>query len=354
MGGSSSAEQGAGAAAGGGSGGAAPAAPAPTTSSSGAGHKVLLNIYSPTGGQHAVYHSGVEVLGAEYVFGGGDTAFSGVSAQRPRVPPSGSGWNFYQSVEVGTSRASREEIQRCIAELRSEFPASSYDLLARNCNHFSDALCKRLCGQSIPTWINRAAGLGAAVRGAVGATGAGAVGAPAKAEAGAGGLAATGVIAQSVGADGDLTGQVDWSSSGVLNAREADPSDVLRSLGLISSDEGIGELLLLLPMLSTVKLQAVKVRAPDVARAPSRARLFANQRNLDVDDAAGGIAATQEFVPIHWEPSPDHAGAVVAGLGVNFLKFQNLGFLAIYFGRVEDEDSEAPIAVEDIKLIGRV
>ena len=40
----------------------------------------------------------------------------------------------------------------------------SYDLLARNCNHFSDALCQRLCAKRIPGWVNRAARVGQSVR----------------------------------------------------------------------------------------------------------------------------------------------------------------------------------------------
>ena len=38
-------------------------------------------------------------------------------------------------------------------ELSRAWPASGYDLMARNCNHFSEALCQRLCGQGIPSWV---------------------------------------------------------------------------------------------------------------------------------------------------------------------------------------------------------
>lgn len=328
--------------------------PAPPSGAGGAGGQpVRLNVYSPTGGQHAVYHTGLEVLGAEYVFGGGDTSFSGVTAQRPRVPPPGSGWNFYQTVDLGATRASRDEILRIITELRGEFPASGYDLMSRNCNHFSDALSKRLLGGTgIPGWVNRLAGLGDTVRSTVSGGGSAAAGKPAaKAEGGAGGPAATGLVARSTPTDGDLTTEVDWSGVGVLNAREADPAEALRAQGLVSSEEGSGELLLLLPFQAPVKLQAVRLEAPNAECAPSRVRLFANKRDLDVDDAAGGVAATQEFLSLTWEAT---GSSVSTKLDVNFLKFQNLGFLAIYFGRLEEEDADAPISAQGLRLLGRV
>lgn len=312
-----------------------------------------LNVYSPTGGQHAVYHTGVEVLGAEYVFGGGDTSFSGVTAQRPRVPPPGSEWLFYQTVDLGSTRTSKQEIHRVITELRTEFPASGYDLVSRNCNHFSDALSNRLCGQSIPPWVNRLAGMGAAVRNTVG--GGAPAGKPAgKAEGGAGGPAAAGLVARTAPADGELSGEVDWSGVGVLNAREADPAEALRARGLLSSEEdGSGELLILLPLTAPVKLQALQVEAPDPDQAPTRIRLFANQRDLDVDDAAGGVAATQEFLSPAWAATGAGA-AVSAKLDLNFLKFQNLGFLGVYLGRAEEEDAEKAVGVQGLRLFGRV
>lgn len=320
----------------------------------------MLNVYSPTGGQHAVYHSGLEVNGAEYVFGGGDTSFSGVSAQRPRVPPPGSGWVFYQAVDLGELQVTRDEAQRAVTELQLEFPARTYDLVTRNCNHFADALAKRLCGgRGIPSWVNRAAGMGAALgvgdavrraagvpAGAVpGAAGAG------KAE-GAGGPAAAGLVARAAAADGDLGGEVDWTGAGVLNAREDDAVGALRGGAPVSSADG-PELLLLLPFVSPVKLQALRVEAPDAARAPRRLRLFANERNLDMDDACGSVAATQEM-ELHWSPSGGAGGAVSASAEVRFLKFQNLGFLGIYFGQEEEDDDGPGVAIQNLRLAGKL
>eukprot|EP00401_Gymnodinium_catenatum_P082394 CAMPEP_0117617436 /NCGR_PEP_ID=MMETSP0784-20121206/85591_1 /TAXON_ID=39447 /ORGANISM="" /LENGTH=122 /DNA_ID=CAMNT_0005421277 /DNA_START=107 /DNA_END=472 /DNA_ORIENTATION=- len=94
------------------------------------------------------YHSGVD-------YGG-----SGITLQRPRAPPPGGSWVFYQTVEVAPLQKSRDEVQRIVTEIRAEFTAGSYDLVSRNCNDFSDAFCKRLCDQGIPSWVNALAGIG--------------------------------------------------------------------------------------------------------------------------------------------------------------------------------------------------
>lgn len=300
---------------------------------------VKLNVYSLSGGQPFAYHSGVEVFGGEYVFGGGNTSFSGVTVQRPKVPPVGSDWTFYQTIDIAPCRMSRDDAMRAIQELRAEFPASGYDLMARNCNHFSEALCQKLCSRGIPSWVNRLAGIGNAMRSAVG--GAPTSTGPARAE-GAGGPAAAGLVARTT--DGDLTSEVDWKAAGVLNAVEDDPTEALQNSG-VTSEAGSPELLLLLPFISPVKMQKLVLEAPDKAQAPTSLRLFANNPNLDMDDAMTG-AATQEFQDVSWTSGAD---GLVATLDVNFLKFQKLSFLAIY-ARGEDDGT---ISIRKVSLSGR-
>lgn len=74
-------------------------------------------------------------------------------------------------------------------------------------------------------------------------------------------------------------------------------------------------------------------------------RRFANNPNLDMDDAMTG-AATQEFQEVSWTPSD---GGVVAMLEVNFLKFQKLSFLAIYALGEDDRT----ICIRKVSLSGR-
>ena len=71
---------------------------------------------------------------------------------------------------------------------------------------------------------------------------------------------------------------------------------------------------------------------------------FANNPNLDMDDALSG-AATQEFHDVAWTAAGD---AWSANLEVNFLKFQKLSFLAIYASR---EDGQ--VSIGKLSLSGR-
>jgi len=321
---------------------------------------VRVNVYSPTGGQHAVYHSGLEVFGVEYMFAGGNGGGTGVSMQRPRVPPPGSGWTFYQSVEVAALRASKQEVERIVQELRTDFSGGSYDLVSRNCNHFSDALCTRLCGQGIPGWVNALAGIGNSlgvgnlIKSAMGQSSGGGY-AGGKADVGAGGLSAAGLMAGSVGSDGDLSGEIDWASAGILNA-QGDAVEALRSGHAVASED-TAEMLFQLPFKSQVKLQAVHLVSANAESSPSHVRLFANKRDLDMDDAAGGEAPTADFAKIPWGDAAKD-GSRAAKLEVNFLKFQNLGFLGMHVCR-EDEDGlpeqdGPPVSVQSVKFIGKV
>lgn len=329
-----------------------------------AAEMVKVNVYSPNGQQSMAYHSGIEIFGTEYCFGGGPGGGSGVMLQRPRAPPPGGSWVFYQTVEVAPLQKSKPEVEKIVQELRLEFSAGSYDLVSRNCNHFSEAFCQKLCGQSIPGWINALAGvgnslgLGGMIRQAMGQGAAAPAGGGMKQGDSAGGLASAGMMAGSVGADGDLSGELDWASCGVLNSASDDAVDALRNGNPLESEaDSSAELLFLLPLRSQVKLQELHLTAPSQERAPGHARLFANMRNLDMSDAAGNEAPTHDCPTIPWSsPGPD--GAVSAVIQVNMLKFQNLGFLAIHVCR-EDEDGLPeedgdPICLQSLRLVGKI
>lgn len=134
--------------------------------------KVLLNVYEPREGQHpaggalgfAAYHTGVEVFGVEYFFAGGEgQSGSGVHTQPPRASPPGSPWIYQKTVEIGVTTLSSREVADTANRLgSSSFNASTYHLLAKNCNHFSDAFCKAITKNKtgIPGWVNRAANWG--------------------------------------------------------------------------------------------------------------------------------------------------------------------------------------------------
>mmetsp|Transcript_6664 Transcript_6664/g.20974 ORF Transcript_6664/g.20974 Transcript_6664/m.20974 type:complete len:242 (+) Transcript_6664:1065-1790(+) len=102
-----------------------------------------------------LYHTGVEVGGREYSYGAG----FGIGDHRPR---SAQNAIFRASLPMGAV-TDASAVARAVDGLRTRFPAAGYDLVARNCNHFSDALVHALVGRNVPAWVNRAALLGSCV-----------------------------------------------------------------------------------------------------------------------------------------------------------------------------------------------
>jgi len=159
--------------------GAAPAnGQQPFASTAAKGERVLLNVYEPADQKQnvgasfgfGVYHTGVEVFGTEYMFAGSpESSGSGIHNQTPRVSPPGSPWVYNKTVELGKTALTKWNIQDVIAEMGKtpEWAANTYNLMAHNCNHFSDAFSKRITeGKTgIPSWVNRAATFGQAFMG---------------------------------------------------------------------------------------------------------------------------------------------------------------------------------------------
>ena len=50
-----------------------------------------------------------------------------------------------------------------IREASDAFQGTAYNLLTKNCNHFTSYLVERLTGRAAPKWLNRAAGIGVAL-----------------------------------------------------------------------------------------------------------------------------------------------------------------------------------------------
>uniref|UniRef100_A0A0G4HKB7 PPPDE domain-containing protein n=1 Tax=Chromera velia CCMP2878 TaxID=1169474 RepID=A0A0G4HKB7_9ALVE len=123
------------------------------------GIRIRLNVYDLVQQQNSffgVYHSGVEIMGAEWTFASG----SGIFSHLPRAAPEA---RFRCSHDLGESNLEMSEIIRAIDGLRFEggWGGGDYDLIERNCNHFADALCKRILrGKGIPSYVNRLANWG--------------------------------------------------------------------------------------------------------------------------------------------------------------------------------------------------
>lgn len=104
--------------------------------------------------QWGVYHTGVEVYGKEFAFGGHDAETTGVFCAQPKAIK---GAVFQKRIPVGRTELSPSELRQQIAALAPEWSGNSYNLLKRNCNHFTVDLCEDLTGESGPRYINRCA-----------------------------------------------------------------------------------------------------------------------------------------------------------------------------------------------------
>lgn len=128
------------------------------------GNEVYLNVYDLVEQNHwthwagvGIYHSGVEIYGVEYAFGGHEYDAPGVFATRPRSAPGTVAWR--EAVLVGRTSLSPTQVYELVQAMGQEYKGNRYHLLQMNCNSFSADLCRRLTGQEAPTWVNRLANL---------------------------------------------------------------------------------------------------------------------------------------------------------------------------------------------------
>ncbi|GMH33045.1 hypothetical protein BSKO_00879 [Bryopsis sp. KO-2023] len=104
-----------------------------------------------------VFHTGVEIFGVEYAYGGHDYEASGVFATEPRKPPGPV--EFRESVIMGETDLLPQEVRQLVVKMGKGYKGNRYHLLQMNCNHFASDLCKNLTGRRAPSWVNRLAGL---------------------------------------------------------------------------------------------------------------------------------------------------------------------------------------------------
>ena len=125
------------------------------------GKPVILNVYDlhpanewlyGVGG--GFYHSGLQLGNTEYSFGSGAGIFEG----EPRNAP---GATFRESIVLGETTLSQNEIDRRLSKLRDEFRGDRYDIVRMNCNSFTDRFAHSLLGYGIPGWVNRLSNIGA-------------------------------------------------------------------------------------------------------------------------------------------------------------------------------------------------
>ena len=107
-------------------------------------------------------HSGVAINNKEYAYGGHDKrGMTGVYWTKPKTEPPGG--TFKCEILHGFTVSPQAEIDAIIKEASEAFQGMSYNLLNKNCNHFTQYLCEKLTGRPGPGWLNRAASIGVAL-----------------------------------------------------------------------------------------------------------------------------------------------------------------------------------------------
>ena len=122
--------------------------------------KIYLNVYDlspinsfvyPMG--LGFYHSGLEVFGKEYTFGGGGGVFDMKPKDLDEIP-------LRESILIGETWKSFRDIDYMVFKLKDKFQGDKYNIITKNCNSFADALCREILGHGIPGYVNRMANWG--------------------------------------------------------------------------------------------------------------------------------------------------------------------------------------------------
>lgn len=122
-----------------------------------------------------IYHSGIEIEGTEFAYGG-NTTIRGTGVYE-NYPKEHSAFEYKQTLFMGELKASeffknrpqqhqtinfKRDILPILETLSDKYRAYRYDMLTNNCNHFTDEFVRILTDNrsSLPGWVNRAAWLG--------------------------------------------------------------------------------------------------------------------------------------------------------------------------------------------------
>jgi hypothetical protein len=122
-----------------------------------------LNDYALRPAGLGAFHCGVEILGSEWFFAWGDGEEAGSNDQGViRIEPKTHQVHIYkESIDMGLSPLTEEEVTAAINSSMVSWPASSYHIVNRNCVHFAEDLLRRLkVPETFPVWVRGAADAG--------------------------------------------------------------------------------------------------------------------------------------------------------------------------------------------------
>ena len=128
----------------------------------------LLNILLTYTVGVGIFHTGIEVLGREYSFARGEVARSvacryrhqtlgGVIRYEPCDTKHHLPHAHRQSFLLGIVQMSQQDWDQELLQFRKEWSSGSYNLVLRNCNHFTAAVAQTLRLNNCPRWPNRLA-----------------------------------------------------------------------------------------------------------------------------------------------------------------------------------------------------
>jgi len=103
------------------------------------------------------YHCGIEVLGDEWFFVWGDSSSSSGTGVLYMEPKSHQVHVYKESVSLGHSPLTEDDVRNAIADAMDAWSADSYHIVNRNCVHFSEDLASRLqVPKPFPAWVRGA------------------------------------------------------------------------------------------------------------------------------------------------------------------------------------------------------